>query len=139
MGEHLIKSWSNTQHAVATLSAESESIAMIKGTSEGIGIARIMAEFGEDIGLRLWADASTALALVEREGVGKVRHIDVGVLWLQQKWLNKLLKFAKIPGAENAADLMTKGLCLSKIEGFMKDLKCEFRSGRAGKTVKLEA
>ena len=68
MGEHLINIWSKTQHAVATSSAESESIAMIKGTSEGIGIARTMAEFGENIGLRLWADASAALALVEREG-----------------------------------------------------------------------
>ena len=86
MGQHLVKTWSKTQHAVATPIAESEGIALVKPTSEGIGIARILSEReSNEINVMIWADAKAALGIIERNGVGKVRHIDVGILWLQHK------------------------------------------------------
>ena len=88
MGNHCIKSWSNIQHYITTSSVESEGVAMVKAVSEGLGIARILEELdGVDIGVEVRSDAQSALGMLEREGVGKVRHVDVGILWLQQKWL----------------------------------------------------
>ena len=96
MGQHLIKTWSKTQHAVATSSAESEGIALVKATSEGIDIARVLSEWdSEERGVTIWADAKAALGIIERNGVGKVRHIDVGILWLQHKWLKKQVTFGQ--------------------------------------------
>ena len=86
LGRHLIKLWSKTQHCVATSSAESEGIALVKATSEGLGIARVLSEWEDrDVGVIIWADASAALGMIERGGTGKVRHIDFGIRWLQQK------------------------------------------------------
>lgn len=58
---------------------------MIKSVSEGIGIARVLESFdNEDKCVEVLADAKAALGILQREGVGKVRHIDVGILWLQK-------------------------------------------------------
>ena len=86
LGQHLINTWSKTQHAVATPIAENEGITLVKATSEGIEIARIRTEWeSEEVSVMIWANAKAALGIIERNGVGKVRHIDVGILWLQQK------------------------------------------------------
>ena len=87
--------------------------------------------------IALWADANTALGMLDRVGSGKVRHVDVGILWFQQKWLKHIVNFSKIPGQDNYSDLMTKGLSKDKCEGFMRELDCEFRQGRAGIAVNI--
>ena len=139
IGKHLIKSWSKTQHAIATSSAESEGIALVKTTSEAIGLARIVEEFtGNPMRIALWADASAALGMLDRVGSGKVRHVDVGILWLQQKWLKHIVNFSQIPGQDNYSNLMTKGLGREQCEEFMRELDCQFRQGRAGKAVKID-
>ena len=84
------------------------------------------------------ADAQSALGMLEREGVWKVRHVDVGILWLQQKWSKTIVEFHKVPGSENTADMMTKALGREKGDQFVDDMNGEFRVGRAGKAVQLQ-
>ncbi len=96
LGKQLVKWWSKTQHSVATFSADVEGIALVKATSEGMGIARILSEWEQKgYNIMIWADAKAALGMIERSGTGKVRHIDVGILWLQQKWLKKQITNGK--------------------------------------------
>ena len=40
------------------------------------------ADLGIDLTARIHVDASAALGILERRGVGRVRHLDVGALWL---------------------------------------------------------
>ena len=62
---------------------------MIQTTNKGLGIARVLEEFTKtNVGVDTQSDANTALGMLEREGMGKIQHIDVGILWLQQKWLH---------------------------------------------------
>ena len=111
---------------------------MIKAVSEGIGIARIIEEFRRrGVVVDVLADAKAALGIIEREGVGRVRHIDVGILWLQQRWLQEQVTFHKVAGAENTSDMMTKGLGRKKADQFIRDMSGEYRIGRSGKTVRL--
>ena len=49
----------------------------MKGAAEALG-----KELGIDIGVRLQIDTAVALGILERRGVGRVRHLDVGPLWL---------------------------------------------------------
>ena len=138
LGKHCVKSWSKTQHCISTSSAESEGVAIVKEGKE-MGIARILEDFENgDVSIDIMADASAALGMIEREGVGRVRHIDVAILWLQQRWLQKAVYFSKIVGTHNTSDLMTKALCRQKADEFVRDLNGEYRSGRAGKSVKLQ-
>ena len=57
---------------------------------------------------QLYADASAALGIAKRDGAGKLRHINVKSLWLQEKKLRSELTFNKIAGENNPADGLTK-------------------------------
>ena len=55
----------------------------------------------------LKTDASAARGVLMRQGVGKVRHLQVQHLWLQQNVAAGELTIAKIPRLENYADALT--------------------------------
>ena len=46
--------------------------------------------------------------MADRSGLGKVRHIEVNQLWLQEKVRNKEIELRKVSGLENLADALTK-------------------------------
>ena len=68
-----------------------------------------------------------------------MRHIDVGVLWLQEQAARERVPLHKIDGAQNPADLMTKHLCSDKIGDHVKRLRLEFRGGRAEAAAQLHS
>ena len=84
--------------------------AIIKGACEAIGIFSILEESGIHMESELYADASAALGIVARTGLGKLRHLDTSVLWMQQPHVKEKIKFVKIHGPVNPADLGTKAL-----------------------------
>ena len=57
---------------------------------------------------KLHVDSSAAKALMQRSGVGKVKHIDVRSLWLQAERELHGMVVCKTPGEQNPADLGTK-------------------------------
>ena len=69
--------------------------------------------------------------------LGKVRHLDTQLLWVQQRSLIGYVGFGKVWGKENPADLMTKGLDETTAGRHLEKMKFEFRKGRADKSVKL--
>ena len=75
-GDHYIKSWSRGQSVIALSSAEAEFYAAVKATCEGIGIINIMAEWEVKVSGSIYADASAALGIINRSGVGKSRHLE---------------------------------------------------------------
>ena len=77
------------------------------------------------------ADASAALGIIGRTGLGKLRHIDTSYLWLQQDSIKKKLKMNKVPGTENPADMNTKGLSGDEIAKYTKMLNMKYEEGRA--------
>ena len=56
----------------------------------------------------IFADASAALGIIARTGIGKVRQLRCQALWLQEVREEKRLKFTKIPGEDNPSDAGTK-------------------------------
>ena len=85
-GQHCLKFWSKTQTNITTSTAEAELVALVKGTSEAKGVANVVEDLlGKEVGkIGVYTDASAAIGIVQRKGAGKVRHIDVGMLWIQQ-------------------------------------------------------
>jgi len=55
-------------------------------------------------------DSSAAKAISERLGVGRVRHLEVASLWIQEATKRKQLRVVKLRGVANTADLGTKAL-----------------------------
>ena len=56
---------------------------MVKASTETIGIMNLAKEWGMVFSARIFADSSAALGVVGRMGSGKLRHIRVGMLWVQ--------------------------------------------------------
>ena len=48
---------------------------------------------------RVLGDASAALGIIHRKGLGRTRHIDTGLLWIQQTAAEKRLEYSKIFGS----------------------------------------
>ena len=79
----------------------------------------------------IMADASAALGIIGRTGLGKLRHIDTSYLWLQQESIKKKLKMNKVLGTQNPADMNTKGLSGDEIAKYTKMISMGYKEGRA--------
>ena len=87
----------------------------------------------------VFADSSAALAITKRKGSGKLRHINVGLLWVQQQAASKDLVFQKVAGESNPADLMTKYLTVGTSGAFCEMIKQVFPGGRADAGLKVQS
>ena len=108
IGSHMIKSWSTTQAVIALSSGEAEFYGIVKGGSTGIGLRSVLGDLGVDSRIRVHTDASAAKAIASRKGLGKVRHIEVNQLWIQDKVGSGDIEIHKIAGTVNPADALTK-------------------------------
>ena len=92
---------------VALSSCEAELTAALKGVIEGLNVQRLASTLGDEVSLELKTDASAARGVILRQGVGKVRHLQVKQLWLQENVAAGELSIVKIPRADNCADALT--------------------------------
>ena len=122
LGGAYIKSWSKEQSHTALSSGEAELYAANYGAAQALGVQTMMAEFGWHTSIELQVDANATIGMLHRHGFGKVRHVQVQDLWLQQKVRSKQIILRKVAGTENAADIGTKPLCSVAIEKFLKML-----------------
>ena len=137
-GGHCIKSWSVTQKHITLSSAEAELMAAVKTSTEVMGILQLMGEIGVQLGSEVLVDSSAALAAVHSKGNGRLRHVRVGHLWIQQVSEDGELQYQKVDGVLNPADLMTKSLTAVKIQDFMTKLKQTRRGDRAAEGLALK-
>jgi hypothetical protein len=107
-GGSLLKSWSKTQGSIALSSGEAEFYAAIKGCAEGIGIKSLLGDLGMEVKVEVVQDSTAAKGTATRTGIGKIKHLDTGWLWIQDVVRAGLIVLRKINGKVNPADLMTK-------------------------------
>ena len=88
---------------MARSSGEAELYACNKGASIGLGIRSNLGDMGIVIApqMTLSTDSSTAKAIASRRGLGKVRHIDVEELWIQERVHRGEVLLKKIDGKNN--------------------------------------
>ena len=97
----------------------------------------VMADFGITVNLTIKSDATAAIGMAKRQGLGKVRHLAVSDLWVKQRVRMKELNLEKYPGKENPADLLTKILTrdhnqylMGKVGLFLEDGRPEIAPQR---------
>ena len=119
-GYHLVRSWSKDQSIIALSSAEAELYSANFGTQQAMGLKSFARDLGLELKLSVEIDASAAIGIIGRQGLGKTRHIDTNELWLQQKLKDKEIEISKIPGVTNTADLGTKVLSREVINSHLQ-------------------
>ena len=139
IGDHWLKSWSKTQSSITLSSAEAELVAMSKAAAEILGIANLANDLGNRLTGHLMADSSSALAVVAKRGAGKLRHININHLWLQEleKRAKDPVKFGKVEGTDNPADALTKYLDAKLIQRYFEVTGHRIVAGRASSGLKI--
>ena len=137
IGKHVIKTWSRNQSTIALSSAESELNATIKAAAEGLGMVAMSEDFGDKFNVRLHVDASAALGVIQRKGIGKIRHLHTGSLWIQEQPVRNTVTFAKIKGTSNPAELFTKYLSREVIDKHCAEIGASCETGRASQAAQL--
>ncbi len=132
LGQHTIKHWSSTQTSVALSSGEAEFNGVVRGAGQGLGYQALLGDLGVSVPLRLWTDSGAAIGICSRQGLGKLRHLDAHMLWIQQAVRSGRVDLRKIDGERNPAGLLTKhSLTREKLQQLTKLYDCHFLEGRA--------
>ena len=123
-----MKHWSRTQKSRALSVGEAEYYAVVTGCAEGLGLQSLLQDLGWETGVKVWTDSSTAKAVAGRRGLGKLRHVELKFLWVQEVVRSGRIKMGKIPGTENTADHLTKDKCWWEFAELLKRVGGEFIS-----------
>ena len=137
LGRHLIKRWAKSQAVIALSSGEAELYAAVKASCESIGLQSNLNDFDIFTKIEAAIDATAALGVIKRIGLGKMRHIQVQQLWVQQVSRKKVIKYVKVPGTSNPANTMTKHVKASEIEESVDIMNGEFTQGQASCALKV--
>ena len=106
VGKHVIRTWSSTQTA-----------------TRGLGMQTVMTEMGLSPQLkmvRMSTESSVAKSFVATRGLGKMRHLEVKFLWLQEIVQMGKVRVEKVSGATNVADALTKYHGIDKLDALCR-------------------
>ena len=92
---------------ISLSSAEAELHALCKCASEGLSARNMSIEMFLGLPLHISTDSSAARDIVQRQGAGKVKHLDVKTLWIQERETNGDFTCLKVPRLDNWSDLLT--------------------------------
>ena len=136
MGKHTIRHWSKTQSTIALSSGEAELSGIGTGIAEALGFQSLARDMGFDVKPVVFSDAMAAIGIARRRGLGKVRHLDVTDLWIQEKVRSHAVDLRKVPGRDNPADILTEYVERSILEIALKFLNLVKLDGRAASAPK---
>ena len=130
-GQHVLKTWSTTQATIALSSAEAELFALVKGASQALGMMALGKDLGVSMQVTLHTDSSAALSIIQRQGIGKMRHVSTQYLWIQEKTRKSAFDVAKIPGEDNPSDILTKNVSAELLKKHMYTMNMTVYEDRA--------
>ena len=129
-GGTAVRGWSTTQSVIALSSGEAEYYAALKGASVALGSQSMLADLGITAKITLYTDSSAARGIIHRAGLGKLRHLETGYLWLQAAVKAKRLQVRKVLGSVNPAGLFTKHLAAKDMWKHLETLQISTEEGR---------
>ena len=122
-GGCLLFSASRTQKIISLSSAEAEVYASSSGCSDAILLSRMLAWLtGRRTIIYAYTDSSGAKGILQRQGVGRLRHLSCRILWLQQLISAGIIKLCSVSGSINPADIGTKRLSAPRLRSLMSVL-----------------
>ena len=106
-----VKAWSKTMGVLVLSSGESELAAVVRAATEGMGLLSILNDFCLCGHVAIKSDATAAIGMVHRLGLGKVRHSGCWrLVGATPSWFRKKIEFPKMSGLESPSDAQTKYL-----------------------------
>ena len=126
-----MKAWSKSQSTVALSSAEAELTGICAAAGEALGLQALCADLGLSVALRVHSDAAAAIGVCQRRGLGRIRHLAVADLWIQDRLRTKDFELCKVAGSANPADILTKHVDWGLLSKHLSNFNFVFEEGRA--------
>ena len=104
---------------------------MVQGSSESIGMQSLARDLGIEATIRIRTDSTAAVGICSRTGIGKVRHLATGQLWVQERLRSGAFRLFKHPGVDNPSDLCTKHVTSELYRKHLPEIGLSFESGRS--------
>ena len=111
--------------------------ALLKAAAQTKGVMAVLCDFDMEVQGTVLTDASAALGIVHREGLGKTRHVEVQYLWIQQEVARKNLKVAKVNTHNNLADMLTKNVAAECLNRHLATMNFYFDSSYSAKDFRI--
>ena len=89
-----------------------------------------MKDAGWAVDVHLHSDATAAIGIARRKGLGKICHLDTTDLWIQEKKRSKKMQLSKVLGTDNMADVMTKYVEKKTMDAALAKINIVRRDGR---------
>ena len=103
--------WSRSQRSIALSSCESEYLSAVGGAAEGLYVGRLWRFLTQkEVAVSTITDSSSCRAFSQRQGVGRLKHIDAKFLWVQQRLKEGAMTMEGVPTLLNVSDIGTKRL-----------------------------
>ena len=120
----------------AQSSGESEFYGNVSGASSGLLVQEVLRFLGLPLKLVLQTDSAASRGILNISGVGKIRHLEVKTLWIQQLVATDKITIRPVPGVRNPADIGTKVLGRERMVYLMQLLNIR-KTNAVGDAVSL--
>ena len=112
---------------------------MVRGSCEGLGLVSLARDLGVELKLQVLTDSSAAMGICRRSGVGKVRHLAVGQLWVQERVRCGDVALFKVAGQANPADILTKSVPRGLMDEMLRRMYVARAAGRATSAPEVQS
>ena len=130
LGNCLFKHSSKRQTTISLSSGEAELHGIAMGAAQALGLQLLLRDLDWEVGIRLFSDATAAIGIARRKGLGKIRHLDTTDLWVQDILRSKIIQLEKVLGIGKIDDILTKYMDKATIDMAMPKMGLHRMSGR---------
>ena len=130
VGKHCVRHYSTTQSTISLSSGEAEMHGISKGMQHAMGLRAMYKDMELGLKLRVHSNATAAIDIARRRGLGKLRHLDCEDPWIQSKVRSKDVELLKVLGAKNPADILTQYVDPKTLQSALSRINMIVESGR---------
>lgn len=132
VGNCTLASYCRGLSMICLSSGEAEFNGGVSACSEGLFYHQLLGFMGISTQMRVHLDSSAARGVFQRQGAGRIRHLEIKSLWVQVALRQKKFTLHSVGTNDNVADVGTKALPVAKLEKFRSELNIiseeEFRA-----------
>ena len=131
-GSHLLETQVAGQSLIALSSGEAEFYAIGRGSASALMMKYFLEQVGIEVVAVIQSDSSAARGIASRIGCGKLRHLHIRDLWIQEKVRSGELVLERALTEDNTSDLGTKHIDGRRIEKLVGLAGMKFQGSVAG-------
>ena len=118
VGNCLLYSYARSLQMLCLSCGEAEFNGGVAACSEGLFLKGLLAFVGQPVSMEVYLDSSAARGVFQQQGVGRIRHLEVKSLWVQDALRRKLFSLHSVSTRRKL--LSTKGLSMVRFHELPK-------------------